>query len=815
MANCSPNPSPKPYKKQTQRHKSSVTGKQKVKKLQKKLLKVKGKLSTNQNDRRKPKLLKNSRKQGNWLPGMMAIAILLTSGGLLFTLGWISILFMFNPSGLGRLNQLLPAWARISLSRGEQPQTIREITASIKQKQLQAGETIPLSNAGNNSPKPFLLPVLRQRPNCQSDCQEITELRIYQPARESEWQSQSKKYYYLTTQLPVTGPEESFVTAPLGEDERKNQTSSISLPLSQVGQYKDGVPSSGFWFYLRGQRQQVTKAIAYGHIIFYNPQRDRLQKMLSWTSPSGKLPKWQQVTGDEREELVVEQTTGLEPRLKVYQLKSVKLFLNPFQLEEITLQQPAMGDGGYGKALVIARSGLWTPAWQWLQFIKKQRRGLLPATAQAQMDLIGLHSQLTKAQADKSWAAPSQQILAYLIDGRWEKALQVLTKSPQNYEEIANLFQADGGRLWKRTQAALQVNPKRAEVQILAALILAAREGETKVNSWLGKQSHMTAATRRKIKKLLAQLNGEVSPTQVNSTHPTRIVGTAKKNLAVKASAWLPLTDEDNLTPKNNQTWYQIEVTAFHDGQSWQYLPFNSLKLPSDSPSQYLQKKLGIKPNSTIEIITWLPNKEQRNAIASLKAVQLQNGVLTLLAAATTTREQEYSNSHQLQPLAVTTGALEWVQPSPMNFEQLSQEYPEQEEEIIQTIWRSLQTSGDISTDINPELSKLRQLLTNLPVKVVDITNDNSDEILVTISPELISTWKKANSDSKPQQSKQIRTLIFADSGKIIYSEFKPNNSQTLTAIAKLPTANYPVLLVENRQKYTLQRWSKENKRFE
>ncbi|MDJ0674982.1 MAG: hypothetical protein QNJ36_06320 [Calothrix sp. MO_167.B42] len=811
MANPPPNSSPKSYKKQIDRYYSSATGKQKVKKLQKRVR------SHQKGDDRgqKTKFTPNPRQKGNRLSSIVAIAFLLTSGGLLVSLAWVSIVFMLTPSELGWLNQLLPVWARISLSRGEPPQTLTEITANLKGQKLKVGETIPLSGKANSSQKSFLFPVLRRHPNCQSNCEQITELRIYQPAQEVEWQSRSEKYYHLAAKLPIAGPEESFVTAPLREADKENQSSNISLPLSKVGLYKDGAPSSGFWFYLQGKQQQGTKGIAYGHIVFYNTQRHRLQQMLSWTSPSGQVPQWRQVTGDAQKELVVKHTIGLEPLLKVYQLKPVNLFLNPFQLEEITLQQPGMGNANYEKALVIARSGLWTPAWQWLQFIKKQNQGLLPGAAQTQMDLIGLHSRLTKAQADKNWAAPSQQVLAYAIDGRWQQALQVFTASPQNTEEIANLLQADGGRLWKRTQAALKVNPKRTDVQIWAALILAAQSGENKANSWLNKQSKVTPSTRRQIKKLWAQLNGEVLPTQVNSTHPSRIVGTAQKNVDVKTSPWLPLTSKQDLIPQNNQIWYEIEVTAFHDGKIWQYAPFNSLKLPPDSPSQYLQKNLGIQPNSTIDIITWLPNKQQRNAIATLKAVQLQNGALTLLAATTTPEQENGDINHQLQPLAMTHGALEWVQPSPMNFELLYQQQPEKAQAIIQTIWRSLQTSGDISTDINPNFSQLRQQLADLPIQIVDVTNDNSDETLVTISPEVINTWKPTNSQNQTKTSKRLRTLIFSENGKVIYSEFKANNLQILTAIAKLGGNNSPVLLVENRQKYILQRWSEKNQQFE
>ena len=136
MANPSPNSSPKPYKKPIHRYYSS-TGNQKVKKVQRRVIKIKGKKYNND---QKAKSTQNDRK---FISQTVAIAFLLASGGVLVSLAWVSILFIFNPSDLGWLNQLLPVWARVSLSRGEPPQTLTEITTNLKQQKLQIGETIP------------------------------------------------------------------------------------------------------------------------------------------------------------------------------------------------------------------------------------------------------------------------------------------------------------------------------------------------------------------------------------------------------------------------------------------------------------------------------------------------------------------------------------------------------------------------------------------------------------------------------------------------------------------------------------------------
>ncbi len=487
------------------------------KRVVKKIRKLSGQVPTKSSKKgvRRVMVKKNSQQRGNKLASLIAIAILLSSICLVAAFAWVSIELIFNPDKVTWLNQLLPGWVTNSLNNVEPPQTLPEIKTNLKKQDWIPGEILPLTGDTTES---FLLPVFKQRPNCQSDCNDIVELRVYQRSLDLELQSKSEKYYTLATQQSITGLEESFVITPLVDATSENQGSSIALPVSKIGRFESGTPS-GVWYYLQGKRQQGTYAIAYGYIVHYNPERTHLQMMLSWTSPSEQLPQWRQVTGGGAKELVVDQTVGLEPQLRIYQAKPVKFILNPIQLEEISLQPPVLNDKAYQNALLIARSGLWTPAWEWLQFIKKQRKGGIPAAAQAQIDMIRLHSQLTKTQADTTWASPSQQVLVDLIDGRWGKALQVFEASPQNVQEIATLLKADTGRLWTRAEAALQVNPNRPEVQAWAALILAAQQGQKRANSFLEGQTKISKESLTYIQNLLAKLNGEI--TQSKSTHQT------------------------------------------------------------------------------------------------------------------------------------------------------------------------------------------------------------------------------------------------------------------------------------------------------
>ncbi len=768
--------------------------------------------------RQEPKSLKTSVKNKSWLSSMLAVGILSGSTALIGLFVWISLIFILNPEKLSWLNNVLPEWAKISRQQ-QHLQTLSQIKLNLKNKGQIAGEILPLDGDAENS---FLLPVYKQRANCQSDCQYIVELRVYQLSQNTETQSAAQKYYYLATQLPIIGPEESFVIAPLVDATSENQGSSISLPLNEVKRFEGNI-SSGIWFYCKGQRTEGTNAIAYGHILHYNPERSNLQMMLSWTSPNGQLPKWQEVTNNGTKELIVEQTIGLEPQLRVYQVQPANSFLDPIQLEEISLRPPEIKDSAYQDAVSIARSGLWTPAFEWLQFIQKQHQEKMPGAAQAQIDLIRLHSQLTKIQADKTWASPSQQVLADLIDGRWQKALQVFEASPQNTQEIATLLKADEGRLWNRTEAALQVNPNRSEVQAWAALILAASKGQSRANSWL-EEAKITPDSLTHIQSLLRQLNGEVTP--ILSAHPSRIIGSVKPISSINSAEWLQPNSVEtrnssvetrnfaSLQKANNQ-WYQVEVSAFHDGKRWLNSPFANLSLPKTSPEKFLWSTLGINSDAEIQIVVWLANGEQQTTTATIKKVQLRNGVLRLLAAGQIIPQS--SNAVQPHPLALTNAALEWVQPSPITLEQLQQQDPQRVKTILPTIWRSLQQSGNLPAGTIPNLQQMRQKLGYWLIQEIDLTGNNKSETVLTISADAIAALNHSAPKIKAEDKNlsRPRTLILSDDGKLIYTDFSKNSQQILTAIAKISDGTSLALLVENGDRYSLKRWRENHQRFE
>ncbi|GAX36224.1 hypothetical protein [Nodularia sp. NIES-3585] len=746
------------------------------------------------------------KSQRGCLWSILPIALLLISTGLIIAFSWLSILFIFNPERVSWLNEFLPEWVQIPLTNRERPQSRKQIQDGLS-KQQTAGQSLVLDHKEGS----FLLPIFQQRDNCLSDCQEVVELRVYQRSEDREFQSLSETYYDLAAQLAITAPEESLINPAL--EYRDDNT---RLPLTEIQSWGSDSLSPGSWLTLWGQRQQETNAIAYGYIIYYNPQRQNLQQLLSWQNPNGQLPQWQQVTAGGAKELVIDQTVDLEPQLRVYQVQATNFYLNPIQLTEISLKTPAFQDSAFQDALLIARNGLWTPAFEWLQFIEKQQKGGFPPAAQAQVDVIRLYSQLTTDQADISWASPSQQVLAELIDGRWAKALQVFEASPQNAQEIATLLKADTGRLWNRTVAALRVNPIRQDVQVWATLILAAQQGEQRANSWLKSQPKITPAHLAYVQVLLPQLQGEEATAQIANHHPSQVMGAVQPIAEINSSDWLKPDRNTNLTLINNQTWYRIEVSTFNDGQRWLSSPFRNLQPPRTAPAQFFWTTLGINVNPVIQILVWDSQGEQQVTSATIKAVRWQNGVLQLLAAGPQISNYQ-SNPLQPKPLALSEAVLEWVQPSPMTLTTLYQQNPQAVEALLPIMWRSLQQTAQVPVGDVPGFLEIQAQLGHWPLQMIDLTNDTLPEMVLTISTDAIASLQDINLDTPKIEKNQSRprTLIFSDSGKVLYTDFLKNSQQALTAIAKLSNSQSLALLVENAHNYSLKRWSGKNQRFE
>ncbi len=770
-----------------------------------------------------------------------AIAILMASTGVVVGGMWLGVLLMINPNAVVWLNQFLPQWTRIPVDAASLPKTIATLQEEVRQSGLIPGEPLALSKSGLiDSSTPVLLPIFKSPPTCQINCEEITELRVYQPVE----QQRNEIYYQLATRLELAGPEEYFVLSSLQESNPPQASTSRSLPLTQLSRLDDNAPEQGFWFLLSGQRPTDDSAMTYGQVIHYNPDQMHLGVMLQWTTSNQQSPYWQQVTGDAKPELVINQTVGLEPRLKLYQLQPRNFAPNPIALEEISLTQPALETQTYSDALLLARHGLWSPA---LQLLKSQKPKKWSAAAQAQMDLIQLHAQVTVAQAKQSWASPSSSILANLIDGRWEDALLVFRSSVPGAQaqEIVALLKNDSGGLWDRVETALKVNPEDDQVRAWGALILGAQQGRGKAIAWLMPLSKTKPVDYTLVYELLDRLDGTFGNELPANRHASRILGTARPVLNVNPLEWLqpemsPEEQENsgglgNLTsPLGNplptpqssslqleplQIWYQVQISAFHDGQQWWQAPFSNLPLPKVVTAKQLWNYLGLDTDSQIQITVSTPEGRQEAVMAKVKAISLQGGVLQLLAAGevlpSMTSATDAAKAAHL--LSYTDAAFRWIEPATMTFADLNQVQPQWTSTLLPALWRELKRSGGGTSSAQPSNAELLKEMEQWTVRLVELTGNNQPDAVVTLYQNRLGFSSKLDTQ-RPIADNQIYkplTLIFSDTGTLIYSEFSQDASTSLTAIADLGEGSPPALVVNGKNNYTLKRWSSQNKRFE
>ncbi|MDY6936495.1 MAG: hypothetical protein SWY16_02425 [Cyanobacteriota bacterium] len=436
-------------------------------------------------------------------------AIAALAGGLSLVAGgaWLGIQLIVNPDAILWLPHILPEWTEIPVDNASAPKTLDKIQNDILQQGLMAGKAMSLpSNRGTATDPDVLLPVIARRSACSVSCDRIIELRVYQTVAEEFRPTSDRSYYYLANRIPVTGPAESFVIAPLFNTNSTSPGSTRPLPLTAVKAFNQSTPAPGLWFNLIGDRMEGDARVAYGQVYHYNPNRSHLSLMVQWTSTVGKSPTWEQFTGGATAELQIDRTVGLEPHFEVYQVQPRNFLLNPIQLTSISIAEPAIDGRTYKNALLLARNGLWSPALEILETLKRENESNWTPQAQAQLDFIALHARMTRSNADSSWSNPSQAALATLIDGRWEAALQLFEENPANRPAIATMLSSDTGRLWNRVDAELRVNLYNDAAKAWGALLISAQQDRVKAMEWVQEQPNNSSWANQRIMKLLAQL---------------------------------------------------------------------------------------------------------------------------------------------------------------------------------------------------------------------------------------------------------------------------------------------------------------------
>jgi hypothetical protein len=714
--------------------------------------------------------------------------------------GWVAVRLIVNPGSVSWLSWLMPEWNRVPLSRY---QTLPEIQQAATQAGWAVMETLPLEVQGEQQ---LLVPILAAPSRCRSSgvtatCRQIVELRVYRVLSMQQRRTRLP-YLAMTDRLPLPILSESFVVAPIATSPATSPGTNRPLPLETIAGMQ-GTDAPGLWFNLQGTWARGSDRIAYGQLVRYDEARRRLYALTQWTSPPQVAPSWQQVTGSPALELVVNQTVGLEPDLRVYQVNATNSATHPVQLQPISLTQPAIDSRTYKNGLLLARHGLWTPALALLQAAQQRQSSRWSAAAQAQLDLVALHAEITKAQADRTWASASQTLLAHLIDGRWATALQQLQKALADGYELEQLLDANADDIWKRVEAALRVNPQQADVQAWGALIVFARQGREAAIVWLQQHNRAIAALASRqstagIDRQLQQVLNLFNDTLLVTAHPSRIIGTAAP-IRPNLSDWLQ-PDPDVAIGEQQQVWYRIQVASFHDGARWQQSPFSQLDPPAIGLAQHLWSRLGLTSDRQIQIIVWATDRQPQTLQATIQAVQFRNGELLLLASGELPEGVSFAAAEALpRPLAMTTGTVPWIEPNQLTLGELNQQQPEWMPVLLPVLEQTLPPTSLVSTSGSIEAEAVLQTVGDWSVKLIDLTGNSLPEVILSLP---------ANQAPRPH------TLIVSDQGRLIYSELAGDAGQFLTAITDAGDGK-PALLVEDDRNYSLRQWSSQTQRFE
>jgi hypothetical protein len=576
------------------------------------------------------------------IANVTALCILGGCAALMGSGAWLSYQLIVDPNGNKWITRFVPEWSRLPLGTRDAIQTLDQIKASVRKLGFVTGEPLllPVDKSGDNSVADLLLPVMVERnvnaaTVCKNPCRQIVELRVYKRVQLPDRDSDTIQYFQLVSSVNVEGPAESFAISSFVDSDSNNQGSNQSLPLTELRRLDGKAPESGIWFNVSGQLLRGDRKIPYGQVVRYNPSQNHLISLLDWVSVAGQPPNWQQIVKGANPQLAIDQTVGLEPQFIIYQIGSRKFLPNPVQLNPISLEEFALNDETYKNALRLAKSGLWSPALNFMRSAKGKAGRNWPIVAQAQLDTIEFHAKITRAQAIASWASPGQQVLAELIDGRWSEALQVFEADPSNSHEIAKTLKNDNGRLWNRVDAALKVNPSDADVKAWGALILASQDGVREAMNWLDQQSDTDSETRSRIRNLIDKLEEAVSFAENLEDHKSQIMGSATMINSINPSEWVEPSAKNDLKLTEKQVWYQVQVASFYDGNRWVNAPFSDMELRSfpTTQAQWIWRRLGLQADPKIKIEVAMANGEQRIAVGTVKAVQLQDGILRLLAA--------------------------------------------------------------------------------------------------------------------------------------------------------------------------------------
>jgi hypothetical protein len=741
---------------------------------------------------------------------------------------WVAVMLVMNPEAVNSSE-----WLRAILPDAghprQAPQTVLEIQAELERRDR--FPTTPLLLPSENATT-WLLPIATPLPQCQhrqtvtttptfnsavlterwmglevlvSDCQRIVELWLYQPVPQPP--GQPARYERLQ-HIAVDGPPEFRVSDAYRRTASSTGSSDL-LPLTHIQSLSDRTAvfsETGQWFTATGLWERGDDRSLYGQLVYYDPQRQRLRASIAWNSPPETLPTWQNVTGDEQLELVVEQTLGLEPAFEIFLLNPADGQLQPVSLLDSASQHPA-----YQRAIALAQAELWSPALEQMRMAQTEETeaGRWSADAQAQQDAIALHAQVTQTQAQQVWSTPGQQLTAYLLDAQWSRGLEFFE---QNIDEHRTEFRSvlAATRFWRRINTAVQVDDDNADITAWAALLLAVRQGQPAAIAWLtnpnpSSQSQSVADTADtaaaipdRIRRLLNALEAPDRPTSTvsitaspadrepttvtNAIAPGRILGMASP---ADLSQW-----PRQLSPP--PTPYRVTLTHVDDGTRWQRSPFQF----NASSSDELREALGLAPAASLTLFSWgnpvtvSDLFQPMQTTAEIMTLERQDSQVVIWARGD--RAVDYS-------MAATADAVQPLSPTLLSLRDFQAQNPQLAAILERQLRLTLQQDGFAITEAVPNLFDRL----DGTIAWVDLTENDRPDVVLRLSAESLNALY-------PDVTTAY-TLLLSDQGDRLYTA---TDEDGLVGIVQVEDG-IPALVMDTGRDYQLRRWSATAQGFE
>lgn len=665
------------------------------------------------------------------------------------------------------------------------PLTPAEIAEAIKAQGGQLGDPLTVElNTNGISLTYQVFPVLAKGA--------IRELRLYRSATAGATQQLT-----LLTTLAVTDVPAASVLTPLMGTSQAIAPGSRSLPLATLDRLQTEADGTGIWLSLSDRWRQGNVSLRYGQLVYLSGNNPYLESSLVWSSPQGRSPEWLDLDGSDPLDILVDGSVGLEPAFSGYRLlrqdgmgpnrRSAEVSLQTVPLEAASLEAT------YRQALTLARSGLWSDALRQITILQARLSDRWTPAAEAQRRLIQHHAQITQQQADRTWSIPTQQILASLVDGRWQQALEQLDQSASSQEALFRLLADDDGRFWNRVQAALQLHPGKSEVLVWGGLILQAQDTPESALAWLERQQ-ATPATLDRFTAIARQpdpvpATASANPTvtvAADSAPQTAIIqailGQATATANPDLDGWYRPESLSRKPLPAGVNWYRIPLVASQKGEGW------TTTLTWESPEAAWT---GLAP-------TWRSPLQMTSRQSTpvypipltVQGLRLERGSPVLLA----TGEAISAPT----ALAYSSGSLVWLTPG----------------QGLTTkgnapLRKALITTLPQTTAAKVTAAEMTPLIDAATYYSLDITGDGDPEQVVILdrpSLERLPSLNHSCGDSQNAGSTctvPAKTLILAADGQLLYTDLAKTSS-----LVAVTSASQPSLLISlDDGQYRFQLW--------